>query len=905
MICVKIVGSGKVEILRGTMNKQFLFSIIMPIYNVDKWLEEAIESIITQEGVCFEDDVQLILVNDCSPDNSESICLQYKKKYSNIIYIKNPKNLKLSNTRNQGLKYATGRYINFCDPDDILSNNVLYEVKSFFEACELEGQALAHVSIPLVFFEGKKGLHPKYKQLGKSNRVIDLSNEGYNFILSSASSFYPRDFLLNEGVQFDPSLFGEEDTLFNFELYKRRLNIGFVTENNVVYHYRQRKEGGSQVNQSFVNPKAFHTPIQLLEKVGIDKASELYYELCIYELRSRLKIIKPEIFSSIEEYEWILDKYRSFIKDIPASFIINETKWLTDFSHKITFLTNVYNESLSLNEQGLVCKKNIELFKINKLPIDIKEMYIKNNTFIIETIVNNYDISDIYPILQYNDEYSIYPVVSKAVKNSAYVEKIGNINSQLGVLYSRFEIPVFKIGVYKFYFKRKSNNHIHVVERLKTYSESSFLGNGVFGTDVFKIYSNLNTSITLFNKAIYINKTKIYDRFINRLKVFNIIRKKHKVNKWLRLAKLPKAKYWLFNDRPINANDNAEYFFEYINKNHKSIAKNCYFILDKNSPDINRISKIGNVVIHNSFQHKYLYLNAKYIFTSHLALNFFKPFPLKFLKYYNDLFDAKIIWLQHGVTMNDISSAANKFYKHVDKIVVSTKFESEIFSQDKYFYQKNDILEVGFPRHDKLNKIGSNNILIMPTWRSELSGKILPNGLHAEKEGFVESDYYLNYAKLLSSKKLLEFLKHYNFKLKFILHPGFKQYVSSFKKFANSHIEIVDKKSFSYNKLFNQSSLLITDYSSVFFDFSYSGKPCLFFQFDRESFYLTHYKKGNFDFDTMAPGEVLTDIDSLIQKICELLASGCQLDKKHMERILDMYRFTDRQNCERLLLKVL
>ena len=66
--------------------KKFKFSVIIPIYNVEKYLNETIESVINQT-IGFEENIQLILINDGSPDNSETICLKYKEKYPNISLI--------------------------------------------------------------------------------------------------------------------------------------------------------------------------------------------------------------------------------------------------------------------------------------------------------------------------------------------------------------------------------------------------------------------------------------------------------------------------------------------------------------------------------------------------------------------------------------------------------------------------------------------------------------------------------------------------------------------------------------------------------------------------------------------------------------------------------------------------
>lgn len=873
----------------------------MPIYNADKWLEEAIDSIISQKNINFEKDVQLVLVNDCSPDNSEDICIKYQNLYkNNILYIKNKQNMGLSATRNHGLQYATGKYINFLDPDDKFSPNILSEVQKFFLNLK---EPVAHVSVPLVFFEAASGLHPKYKFLGKKNRIIDLNNEGENFILSSASSFYPQEVI--QGKNFDSSfLCGEEDTLFNFTIYEKINKIGYVCENDACYYYRKRFAKGSQSDQSSIKPQAFHTPIELINKVNIDKNSVLFYELIIYELRSRLKNLHKELFDTPEEYHYILDEYRKIISQVPTKFVMSHTKFLETQEDKIAFLTQIYHIPLSLNDKNTISLGDEELLKINELPINIKQMRIEKNTFIIETLFDNYNIFDLSVIL-FSEKKEIIQPVEQYYCDSEYIKKLGEVKSSHNILYARFEIPVFKTGKYKFYFKNKRNEHIYVITKIQTYSESPFLGNGVFNSNLFKIYSEMGTSISLFQKQICIKKSTKIDKFLNRIKAFAKIKREHNKFKWLRLLKKNKPQYWLFNDRPINANDNAEYFFEYINKYHKHLAKNCYFVLAKNSPDLERMKKIGNIVIQNSFKHKYLYLNAKYIFTSHLATSFFKPISFKFLKYYNDLIESKIIWLQHGITMNNIETAANKFNKHVDKIVTATSFENNIFMQKNFFYRETDIWPVGFPRYDKLQTKKSKTILIMPTWRSYLSGSIQRNGLHAEKDGFTDSEYFKHYQDILTNEAMLKKAKELGYNIKFILHPGFKQYAKYFIEFGNDVVTIIDKVSFSYNKLFNQSCLLVTDYSSVFFDFAYTKKPTLFFQFDVDDFFGKHYKKGLFDFENMAPGKIITHSEHLSAEIIDLMEKDMQVIEPYNQRILNTFLYFDKNNCERLLAEVM
>lgn len=90
-------------------------SVIVPVYNVEKYLSECIESIISQTLIDWE----LILVNDGSPDNCEQICLDYAKLDSRIKYIYQD-NRGVSSARNKGLSYSKGEFIFFMDSDDTI-----------------------------------------------------------------------------------------------------------------------------------------------------------------------------------------------------------------------------------------------------------------------------------------------------------------------------------------------------------------------------------------------------------------------------------------------------------------------------------------------------------------------------------------------------------------------------------------------------------------------------------------------------------------------------------------------------------------------------------------------------------------------------------------------------------------
>ena len=103
------------------------FSVVIACYNCEEYLEETITSLLKQT-LPFKENIQVILVNDGSTDNTEEICKEYLNQYpENIIYTYQ-ENQGQAVARNSGLKHATGDYINFLDSDDKFSSNTFEEV---------------------------------------------------------------------------------------------------------------------------------------------------------------------------------------------------------------------------------------------------------------------------------------------------------------------------------------------------------------------------------------------------------------------------------------------------------------------------------------------------------------------------------------------------------------------------------------------------------------------------------------------------------------------------------------------------------------------------------------------------------------------------------------------------------
>ena len=134
------------------------FSIIIAVYNVEKYIKETIESVINQT-MDFEKNIEIILVDDGSTDNSAVICKEYAKKYSDNIKYLYQKNAGASAARNAGIKIARGKYYNFLDSDDLLHEAALEKVYEFFKKHE----EVDMVTLPIECIERQQGLYQRYK----------------------------------------------------------------------------------------------------------------------------------------------------------------------------------------------------------------------------------------------------------------------------------------------------------------------------------------------------------------------------------------------------------------------------------------------------------------------------------------------------------------------------------------------------------------------------------------------------------------------------------------------------------------------------------------------------------------------------------------------------------------------
>jgi glycosyltransferase involved in cell wall biosynthesis len=207
------------------MNHKYRLSIIVPVYNVEKYLDRCVQSLLDQD--LKEDEYEIILINDGSIDASGELARRWHLKESRIKLIEQD-NQGQSIARNSGLKVAQGRYIMFVDSDDLIEPNVLQQLTSTAEQYDLD----------LLFYDAR--FYPSQSptciqpfELGKVYSGKYVITHGLA-ISAVWSNLYSHDILVKTGITFLQGI-SHEDVEFNCRLYPQAKRIMFT--DLMVYNY--------------------------------------------------------------------------------------------------------------------------------------------------------------------------------------------------------------------------------------------------------------------------------------------------------------------------------------------------------------------------------------------------------------------------------------------------------------------------------------------------------------------------------------------------------------------------------------------------------------------------------------------------------------------------------------------
>lgn len=877
------------------MEKKFLFSVIITIYDAEDYLEDAIKSVIKQT-IGFEKNIQLILVNNASEDNCDLICKKYKEKYpDNIEYVEIKKNRRAAGGRNAGLPYVKGKYFNYLDADDMWPKNVFKKVYDYFEK---NYDNFDIVSCRRRHFGRHNGYHAVDYKFTEKDRIIDIFEEYDAIQLHVTSCFFKTDACIdkrfNEGINI-----GEDHEYIN-SLILRSGKYAAMNK-KVMYLYRKREDGRSALDKKTKSKTYFLNDYPKILGSISENSKKIYNKVipfCQFDFSYETGWMLKESCSVLNEKE--INQLRKFIKkyaqNIDDEIIMNTRVITREFK---AFYLNLkhgdnYVENLSLEEL-----KKLRIFNIkNKKNFALDILEIENNKLKIGALVSVIPDRKRWKIyLKDNKGKKYYPTFYGGDINTKSLEQI--IFTRYGMFWEidlksvdKFNLtPIIEMDgkEYKVNIRcgkwAKASNNIENSYYYKKCGDNSYVITYKANKVLLRKSNKRSTKEIKYLSKLFLSakfKACFYRLFVDIISL------------------LLKREIWIVSDRCYSADGNGEFFYKYLMNNKSKTNVNAYYVVDKNTEDYKKIRKYGKPVAYGTFKYKILYLLADKIVVSMMD-DFLNYIPMgKYNNYFLDK-DPQKICVGHGVSEQDISSGEAVFKRNFRIYTVAGEREQKSKTTKLYGYSNKEIRITGTPRHDGIYdasmKKKKKAIIFAPTWRNELSGKFVM-GERMKNPDFKNSEYFKYFNNLINDERILKLMKEKGYTGVFNIHPAHRTNVDDFE--GNELIKVQDKNDIYLNQ-FSDYRMVITDYSSIGHDYAYANSYVIYSQFDKDEFYKNHvYKEGSFKYEKNGFGPVCYDYESTVKEIIKALENDCKVDKKYSDRTKKYFKYFDNKNCERI-----
>lgn len=864
----------------------------MPVYNTEKYIEKSIISLINQT-LGFLENIQLIMINDGSKDDSEKICLKYKELYpENIIYISQD-NFGVSVARNNGIRKAEGKYICFLDSDDMFTEDLLLNVTNFFDNNYDSIDLVTYMIVPII--NGNEGnLHYRYNYLTET-KIYDLTDRENIYISLTTVNYCVKNYK-TKNILFDESLAYHEDQKYCIDVIKRKMKIGYCNEGKYLYFQQPNSITQTYFHAYFLFNKTTQYWENLFNSYNNKKIPGYTQALFLNDIawKMKLDILKPYQYEGdkfIEKFDRILNLLNKTDDDV----IINHPGIGEYYKYYYINLKKEKNIKLiyGKNTSNLAIKNYDSLiYSTNFIDLNILKMKITKKT----VKILGYIIS---PFFLFSDVPELYLYTSELRKK----QKINIRKSSYNYLEGKEEF--IKTYLFSLELELENITRLEFIVKINTAIMKTRLifENKTIFNDQLKRYLfyqdgreyKVEENIILIQNAIkkdivkYKKQTE-YSYFIND-------KKRWIIRLLARLYYKKNHNIWLYYDCEGVLKDNG--YYQYIHDIDKKDKIDRYFISCHSNTEIKSLftkKQRKKVIKFNSLKHKLLYLHANKVITAYIEQKNCSPYTKgSFINYIDVSKNPDIIYLQHGVLHAHMPWKFSYDRLLIDKEVISTNFEKENLINN-YCFEEDNLIDSGMPRYDFISQETKpkNVILFAPSWRNYLV-KEDKEGWISTEEKFIESSFYKQTSEFLNSIELKNVLEKYDYILDFKLHPIFKRYEHLYEKSNNRII-------FGNGKYKNDEyKIFITDYSSFVFDFVYLKRAIIYFFPDYDLFKagLNLYRQLDLPFEN-GFGEFCETADELLIKIVSILENDGNDIEKYTSRTNGFFIHNDNNQRERV-----
>ncbi|MDP4119817.1 MAG: CDP-glycerol glycerophosphotransferase family protein [Bacillota bacterium] len=879
-------------------------SIIITVNGDEKLLIKTLDSINKQSKTNVNNNLEIVVVNMGNVLNLENL----SSSYSNIAVVHNQDD-NIAVAYSEGVVRSTGEFVAFLSSGDTVSANFLSDcIRALNKHPEANFAAVKAFCNNPVFERAKKNLL-NFFRFDKS-RIIDLKNEPQFIHPTIHAALFRREAIKNGKFNTDLRYEASMDFAMRLQLREPR----YVTAKKAEYYYFMPQEDDFlyhvPANDKNWYTKSFENFLLPILNDSVQKNGhipEFIQFLSMYCVQARyLSNMNNRNKNNMtkDELQEFFDITKEVLLHVRDHVILNKNRnpslvYVAEIGQMFCSIKYGDNELAFTLSEGLheayISLNNVHLATLDTQRVNINVMDYSDGKILIDgsfrEILNSLNVkffikfNDKTYELKDNDRYSL----TKFFGISAYRKFTFHIELPLDETRKKQTI--------KFYAKIR-NTVVPI--------------NLGFGSHWAKLavypslsYWHFNKYIARYEKMSVVIRKYSLPRLLSfeaqllpRALVYSrkgfLLRVAYYLTRPLFLRK----KIWIMYDKLYKGGDSSEYMYRYTAKNNDGITK--YYIIDKNTPEYKQLKKDGfKPVATKSIKHILAFLNADLITNTNANVFPFNGYSVDLSRFIRGFCNFGSVCLQHGLSVQKCAMAQQRIVDNTKLYTLASHYEMDNLNKHVYNYEGFDILKLtGIARYDGLVSNDKKQILISPTWRmyNALPVKSSEGKQRNYNPEFKNTVYFKIYNDLINNEKLISTAKKCGYKIKYLLHPIVS--AQSVDYTSNSEVEVIPSVGdLSYEKILTESSLMVTDYSGVQFDFAYMRKPLVYFH---PNALPAHYEDGCFFYDTMGFGEICKESDELINLLCEYMENGCKMKPEYLKRVEEFYEFGDQGNRQRI-----
>lgn len=753
---------------------------------------------------------------------------------------------------------------------------------------------------------------PRYSE-GKDNSIwgmIDLSYMPQSIPINSQTVFFERKAL--ENIQFPNILLKDQEILLLYYLLKQTHSYIQLYSSDIQNHIEDYSEYlSSEWYIEFLKYGLKHI-VTFYQKSSLSPALPVFLQLfLLYSLKKRFILNinnnnKHAIEGRTDEFFNLVYEMLQYIDGPVLNMSFSNEKFKLTKTLLFTFSAfkckNNMPIVLTKEQNQILAKQNdIILEHVSSIKANIEVIDFVNGQYIIDGFIDQF---------MGLDGWKLFAKLNDRILNVEETYRYAHVKFFGVSIYKRY---TFRIYIPEILIKTARKSQLRII--LSVYGDELILplkttrytsrvcsaipysywksgDNVLFFSDksrCLNFIANFSVCAQLkreFHMLVHMFKGKTRSR---SMLLFRILY-------WITHPLFTNKRIWITYEKLYKGGDCGEYLYKYMKQQKGGIT--AAYVINKDSNDYVRLRKEGySPLKYGSLKHRLYYVHAEVVFTTHGGVHSFNSFTDRSIMYIQDRLKADVACIQHGLTVQQLAFNSNRLFNNMKRYYCASKYEIENLSKPIYGYEDKTILKLtGIPRYDGLVNQDKKQILITPTWRNYIA---MPAGAKNQEKpyfpGFKDTDYFKIYDQLLSDPRIVETAQMTGYKLIYLLHPVISAQIEDFPK--HDPIHIIQASTVDYEKILTESSLMVTDYSGIQFDFAYMRKPVIYYHHPQLP---PHYKEGGFFYETMGFGEICRSNEEIVKTLCHYMENRCQISDFYKERENAFFAYNDHNSCKRI-----